>query len=251
MLGVNWTVLAVLVIGLFALTGFLRGWWKEAVMTVFLAVLVFLWLMPNVARLFIDVLNLVIGLVWKVLPQFMLDFLTSLFGGSPSVTSGQSTPQIDPSNGQTWLIMLIVFIGLAILLSRAGLPNWARQANAYRGYLVTWTSRFLGAVLGILNGWLIISLVRIYLTESNLPGQAQSAAGVMAAPANSLAVQAVNVPTASILDSFLPWLFAGIGLLVLFAAFNSRVGIREQQGFRRIEYKSPLGYEKSKIISGG
>ena len=114
MLGVNWTVLAVLVIGLFALTGFLRGWWKEAVMTVFLAVLVFLWLMPNVARLFIDVLNLVIGLVWKVLPQFMLDFLTSLFGGSPSVTSGQSTPQIDPSNGQTWLIMLI---SSAVLIS--------------------------------------------------------------------------------------------------------------------------------------
>ncbi len=247
MAGINWTVLTLLVIGLFALSGFFRGWWKEAIVTVFLAFLVFLLLMPGVAQVFINLINGAISLIWQVLPQFILDFLTSLFGGGAAVTTGQASPQIDAGRGQTWLIILLVFIGLAILIGRSGLPAWGRPVNRYRGYLVTWGGSLFGAMLGALNGWLIISLVHAYLTESGLPGHPGSAAGIMAAPTNRVSVQAVNVPTATILDSFLPWLFIGIGLLVIIIAVKSRVNLREEQGFRRIEYRPPPGYRKSRV----
>ena len=42
MVEVNWTLLTYLFIALFALGGYFKGWWKEAIVTVFLTVLVLL-----------------------------------------------------------------------------------------------------------------------------------------------------------------------------------------------------------------
>ena len=65
-----------------------------------------------------------------------------------------------------------------------------------------------------------------------------------------MVIQAVDVPTASILDGILPWLFMGIGAVIFIAALMGRYGIHEEQGFRRMDYKSPLGYQKSRISGG-
>ena len=46
---INFTVLTYFAIGLFALNGLFRGWWKEAISTFFLILLVFLLQQPGVA----------------------------------------------------------------------------------------------------------------------------------------------------------------------------------------------------------
>ena len=46
---INWSAITYYVIGLFALSGFFRGWWKEAITAFFLGILVFLLRTPDVA----------------------------------------------------------------------------------------------------------------------------------------------------------------------------------------------------------
>jgi hypothetical protein len=252
MVGINWTVLVSLVIGLFALFGFLKGWWREAITTVFLAILVFFLLIPDAAQIFIDLINSVIGLIWRILPNVILDFLNTVFGLGAGAGS-DIPPQIDASNPQTWLIMLLIFIGLATLIGRTALPGSGRRVGAYSSYVVTCGGRIFGLLLGALNGWVIVSLARAYLDGSRLPGgqgDGATALSSLPSPANNVVIQAVDVPTASILDGILPWLFMGIGVAIFIAALMGRYGIHEEQGFRRMDYKPPLGYQKSRISGG-
>jgi hypothetical protein len=254
MMGINWTLLALLVIGLFALFGFLKGWWREAMTTIFLAILTFFLLMPDVAQIFIDLINAGLDLIWRISPNFILDFLSTVFGLGAGAGSGDVPPQVDANSPQTWLIMLLIFIGLATLIGRMALPGSVRQAGAHSSYVVTCGGRIFGLLLGALNGWLIVSLVRAYLDGSRLPGGQGDVAAAFSSqpsPANNVTIQAVDVPTASILDSFLPWLFMGIGAAVFIAALMGRYGIHEEKGFRRMDYKPPLGYQKTSISSKG
>jgi hypothetical protein len=248
MVGINWTVLTLLVIGLFALAGLFKGWWKEAITTIFLGILVFFLQVPDVAQIFIDLINLIISTIWRILPDFVLDFLETVLG----IGATGAPPQIDAGSAQTWLIVLIVFIGLAILIGRLSLPGSGRRADTYSSYVVTFGGSLFGALLGALNGWLIIGLIRTYLDGRSLPGGGEMAATSMATPpSDQVVIQAVDVPHTTILDSFLPWLFVGIGLVVLLAAIRSRVTVKEKKGFRKVVYKSPVGYEKAKTTFSG
>ena len=161
MAAINWTFIALLIIGFFALSGFLKGWWKEAITTFFLGILVFFQLVPSAAQFFVDIINWVIALIWRIIPNAVFEFIYSIFGwgsGMPDVA-----PQIDAGSSQTWLIMLILFIGLAVLVGRLVLPGAGRGAAPYRGYVVTCSGAIFGALLGAVNGWLIISLIKTYL----------------------------------------------------------------------------------------
>ena len=250
MVTVNWTAIVLLVMGLFALGGFFKGWWREAIVTIFLAILVLFLQLPGVAQFFIDSINAVMAFIWGILPASVISFLETTFGLG---TAGQP-PAIDAGSPQTWIIMLIVFIGLAVLVGRLGLAGSARNASSYNGYVVTWGGRLFGALLGAVNAWLIVSLIRAYLDGSNLPGGGSSTISmstVTSSPANAVMLQATDVPSASVVDSFLPWLFAGLGLLVLIVALKSRYGIKETKGFRKMVYKAPPGYQKAKVSSGG
>jgi hypothetical protein len=237
---VNWVVLAYFLIGLFALSGFYRGWWKEAITTIFLALLVFLLQVPLLAQLVVEFMNFVLANIWPLLPDFVLDFLQTVVG----LQSGANPPHIQPGSAQTWLIILLLFIGLATIISRSVLPASGQQYPPYTGYIVTYGGSIFGAALGALNGWLIISLVQTYLEGVNLPSDGQVKTAVFS---DRMLIQAVNVPTATILDSFMPFLFVTIGLIVFIVAVQSRIGIHHEKGFRRIAYKSPLGHKKFRI----
>lgn len=250
MVTVNWTAIVLLVMALFALAGFFKGWWREAIVTIFLAILVLFLQLPGVAQFFIDSINAVIAFIWRILPDSIIGFLETTFG----LGTAGLPPHIDASSPQTWVIMLIVFIGLAILVGRLGLPGSARNSGSYNGYVVTWGGRLFGALLGATNAWLMVSLTRAYLDGNNLPGGGDSTISMSTAastPADAVMLQATNVPDASVVDSFLPWLFAGLGLLVLIIALKSRYGIQETKGFRKMVYKAPPGYQKAKVSSGG
>jgi hypothetical protein len=238
---INWTVLVLMVMGLFALAGYFKGWWKEAITTFFLATLIFFLRVPDAAQLFINAINSIIAAIWNIMPNFILDFFESILG----IGAVGAPPQFDAGSAQTWIIMLIIFIGLAILIGRLAMPSSGRRADEYAGYVVTFGGSLFGALLGAINGWLIISLVRSYLDGRNLPGGGDTIAAAIAPPVDQVAVQAVGVPVASIADS--PWLFVAIGVAIFLMALKARVAVKENKGFRKIDYKPPLGYEKTKM----
>ena len=249
-MAVNWTTLVVLLMGLFALSGYFKGWWKEAITTLFLAILVLLLQLPDVARFIIDSINWVIAAIWSLLPVAATNFLETTLG----LGSGSLPPEIDPGSSQTWIVILLIFIGLSILVGRFSMPGSARSANKFTGYMVTWGGRLFGALLGAVNAWLMVSLIRAYLDGSSLPSnQSLMSMDATAAspPATDVLVQAMDVPTASILDSFLPWLFVGLGLAVLIAALNSRYGIKDTKGYKKIDGKAPPGYKKGNVSMSG
>lgn len=243
MVEINWTALVILLIGLFALAGYYKGWWKEAITTVFLTFLVLLSQVPALAQIFINTLNVIISLMWRTLSALSLD-LANVLETSLGLDTNGGAPQLNASDGHTWIVILIVFLSLAILIGRYSLPGWTRPTLPYEGYVATRQAALYGALLGGINGWLIISLMRVYLTGSTLPGGSSATA----ASADNVIVQATDVPLTSIADSFLPWFFAGLAILVFFAAVNNRVAyVKDKEGFRKIDYKQPLGYTRQDI----
>jgi hypothetical protein len=133
-----------------------------------------------------------------------------------------------------------------ILINRLLLPGGIRRQGY--AYSVTPIGAILGALIGGLNGFIIANLVLEYFTGRNLPGQAPpteialSGGQTVAIPSSA----ASNFPDFTILDSYVPWVIIGLGFLLLVAVLRSRVGIRSRNGFRRIDYRVPYGYEMVK-----
>ena len=245
---INWTVLSYFVIGLFALNGFFRGWWKEAITTAFLVFLVFLLAQPQFADDFINIVNIVLETIYAILPAELLNLLQNSLQSTPSTASTASaasgTIQIDPGDGNTWLMLLIVFVAFAVLVSRFTLPDHGPG----NGYAVRPVGSILGGLVGGLNGLIIINLVREYVDGRNLPAgtsfSAQTAGGPASMASSGVSIQAVQVPSYTILDSYLPRIIIIIGLLIFLAALKNRVGVSRENGFSKVDYKEPLGYRR-------
>ncbi len=238
---IDWTVLTYAVIGLFALTGFFRGWWKEAITTIFLVILLFFLQQPAIAESFVAVINNIISLIWKILPDFITQFLVDTLGLGGGSGAVGGVPQLDPTSGTTWLLILILFLIVAILISRPFLRNYGST-----GYSVRPMGSILGGLVGGLNGLIIISLVREYLDGRNLPQVTATIVepGAQVGVTSTGAIDVVNVPSLTIMDSYIPWAIMLIGIVVFLAAVKNRVAWRYQDGFSKVGVKEPLGYKK-------
>jgi len=238
---IDWMMLSYVVIAFFAIIGFFRGWWKEAITTFFLALLVLLLQYPDWARLLIDWINAGIAAIWP--------YLASLFSFIDSAT----VFQLDASRASTWLVILFLLLGLSAFMARLFLPGTTAKAPS-KYYTVTLIGGVLGLFVGGVNGFLFINLVREYLDGRNLPGnttfptEITIAGGSASAPAASnLSIQVVNLPNITILDSYIPWLIIGTGLLVLVAVLWSRVKWVTKPGAgSKIDYVPPYGYQPFK-----
>lgn len=244
---INWTVLTYFVIGLFALSGFFKGWWKEAVTTVLLTILVFLLQNPTAAELVIETLNDILATVWGFIPDSLLPTIDATLNSVLGVETRGGAIQANAGDASTWLIILILVIAASIIFSRTTLPGGIIQPGVR--YAPTPTGSVLGGLIGGLNGFLIMNLVREYLDGRNLPGgllteiAPAGGGGSVGIASSGVAIQAVEVPSFTILDSFLPWIIVGGGLLILLAILRNRVGLHSRKGFRRIDYKRPYGYK--------
>lgn len=247
MLEINWTPLVYLFIGIFALAGLYKGWWKEAITTIFLIILVFLLQLPPIAQGLINFINFIIFLLWSLLPTVWQATVADFLEAALSVDLGNGPPHIDGSAPQTWIIILIIFIAAAKLVSRSRMPGSGRAADSFIGYVVTWRASLLGGLLGGLNGWLIVNLVRAYLNGRNLPGGEDAIARI---PRDVL-VQIVELPSTSVTDGFFPWFFIGLSIVSFLVAFRSRVVIikDKKDGYRQIAYNPPIGHTKYKVTS--
>jgi hypothetical protein len=242
---VNWSLLTYLFIALFALGGYYKGWWKEAIVTIFLSFLVLLLQLPHVAEFLIEALNLITDLIWGILPQSLRLLISDFLETGLGVDTGGNAPQFQAGDPQTWIVILVLVLAAAILFSRLWLPNAVQTGATYYSYVSFWSSNFFGALLGAVNGWLIISLLGAYLDGSKLPG---STGPSLAGRAGDVLVQGVEVPSASILDSFLPWLFIGLGFLLFLSALKTRVAmVTDKDGFRKVEFGPPPGHRRHEI----
>ncbi|HXW00881.1 MAG TPA: hypothetical protein VEC93_20875 [Anaerolineae bacterium] len=204
-----------------------------------LALLVLLLQQPEWAQWLIDQINKVITTV--------LSFMDNLFD---FIDIAEENFQLDASQASTWLLILVLTLGLSALIARFFLPGTASKLPS-RYYTVTPLGRVLGFLLGAVNGFLIINLVREYLDGRNLPGstalptEITSQGGSSSAPPlSTLSIQAVNLPSATILDSYIPWLIVGVGFLILLAVLWTRIRVVRKAGVgTKIEYVPPLGYK--------
>lgn len=237
---IDWMTIIYLVVGFFALIGFFRGWWKEAITTFVLVFLLMLLQRPDWALTIVNALNKVIARGWQ--------FATGLLN---LPTTGPI--QLDPTWAGTWLLILLLALGLSSLIARMTLPGAANRVPGMY-YTVGFIGRLLGLLLGGLNGFLILNLIREYLDGRALPGGTPPETEVAIAgtsafgPASTnLSIQAVNLPSFSILDSHIPWLAIGLGLLVSLAAIANRVKVLRSQAGTKIVYVSPYGYQQMPV----
>ncbi|MBI1879132.1 MAG: hypothetical protein HYR94_13080 [Chloroflexi bacterium] len=242
---INWTYLAYIVIGIFAISGFFKGWWKEAITTFFLIFLVFLWRFPPLAKLYIDLINFILVIVVNILPDniraIWRDFLETNLG----ISTVDGVIRLDAANGGTWLVILLLFIGLAIFISRAVLPSTFR-VGLKSIYRPDFKASLLGGLLGAFNGFLTISLIVGYLSGADLPGA--SARATPGAPAAGGSLQAVAVPNFTLTESFVSWIFVALALLVLVAAISNRIAVRrDKEGYTKMDITEPFGYDEIEV----
>ena len=241
---IDWITVSFLVVGFFAISGLSRGWWREAVTTAALALFILLLQQPALAERFINLINRGIAAVW---PLFV-----RLFG---SIIPLQSVPfQLDPQQGTTWLILFFVVLGGLTLVTRLFLPGSAGRMPGHF-YSPTLLARLLGLGLGILNGFLILGLMREFLDGRSLPSQGSETATASVTgditvissnthppAATSVSVEVVDLPDFTIFDNIIPWIIVGIGALILLALLQTRVAYSSTAKGRKVGVRAPWGY---------
>jgi hypothetical protein len=232
----DWTTLTIFLIVFFAISGFLRGWWKEAFTTVFLAMLVFLLKQPDTAEWLIGSYNSIVALIWGYIPTNITTVSASDTDSLVAITR-TAPPEmlvIDPANGGTWFYMLLLAVGIPTLWTRSSFDNQPTSLG-----------KLLGVGVGAFNGLLIMGLLREYLDGRSLPnGEGLSESGIIlssgSAATTEAMITATNLPTYTILDSMLPWVIILIAALLAFSFFKTRVGTDGQ----KVVYNLPPLYVK-------
>ena len=229
---VNISLLTYIIMIIFAISGFYRGWWKEAITTIVLAVLIFLLQSPEIAQSLIEIYNSFVAWIWDIVPDSFKSFLSSTFG----IEASGAALQADANSATTWLVILILLLLGVMILNRFLLPGTARQGAVYTA---TPMGSILGALLGGLNGFIIANLILEYL----LGGAEQPTEIAVSGGQNVVVASGIDYPAYSILEGYLPWIIIGLGFLLLVAVLRNRVGIHNRNGYRRIDYRVPYGYE--------
>ena len=139
--------------------------------------------------------------------------------------------------------MLALFVGVSILVGRFSF-----------GYSPTGLGKILGTLVGAFNGFLLLNIVREYVDGRALPGQS-TATGSEAVlvggssfgtAADTVSMQMTGLPDYTVMDSIIPWVLMGVGLLLLFAVLKTRVGIASSADGRKVETRMPPFYHRPK-----
>jgi hypothetical protein len=207
---VDYIVLMWMVIFLFGLVGYYRGWWKEGLTTGFLTILVILLQFPGLAVLIINTLNKFIKLTYIAIMARSLDIeriaeVAKEIGEPPII--------IDPTATGTYIFALVSLLVLSYMVGRVSISKKA-LAPSFLGSL-------FGTIFGLLNGFTVISLVREYVVGRYLPG-ATEAVRAQGATTTVIALTLEDMPRPSIMEGWAPWLIISIGAVLLFAILATR-----------------------------
>jgi uncharacterized membrane protein required for colicin V production len=200
---IDYQALVYMIIGAFGLVGFFRGWWKEAITTGLLTLLLLMLKVPSIATRIVQIMDTIVNTIWN--------FIQSLRESSSFVASTVQVgppPDVNPQRYWVYVITLVVLVIVSYFIGKTGLTQ-----NVAAG------GRLLGAILGFYNGFVVISLVREFIIGRFLPGAAAAAA--TATPPSTLSIQVVNMPQTSIADTPTIYLLIGVGLLLFIIAIGA------------------------------
>jgi hypothetical protein len=217
---INYDTLMIIVIALFALSGFLRGWWREGITTIFLILLVIFLTQPELADDIISFINNLIKTVFDVINNLLESFRSE----AQALAAAEAEPPIvlDPENRSLYILILIAIVLLSYFTSKITLG----------GRTISFGGRIFGGILGAINGFLAVNLVKEFIigrfiTETGLSAQA-------AAP-DTLSVTLSDVPPDTVFTSTSVLLVIGLGIVVLallLANRLSRSGARVPWGYK-------------------
>jgi hypothetical protein len=215
----NWETLVIIVASLFALGGFLRGWWREGVTTIFLILLTIFLTSPELAGNIIDFINGVIEAAWSI----FRNLFEALGLAQPTVGTAATSPiVIDPSDRTVFIIILIIMVVLSYFTSKITLG----------GRTATLAGRIFGGILGAINGFLVVNLVKEYIVGRFFPETGLTAQ--TAAP-DQLSISVTDVPPESVFSDTAQLLVIGLGIVILaliLANRVSRTGTRNPWGYK-------------------
>ncbi len=221
---IDFETFLIMVAGIFGLVGFVRGWWKEAITTGLLILLLFLLRQPTIAGSIIEQINKILRIIAALFTARSLE-LTEIAAAAGTVEA----PRVDPGAFQPYIIVLIILIVASYFVGNVAL----------NGAVLTPIARLFGGILGLINGFIILSLLREYILRRFLPESGVSAA---AAVPDTITVTVSNVPEASIMDGLTFWAVLIGGLLVVILA----LGTRFKYTSGKVVRQTPLGYRPTK-----
>ena len=226
MIQVDYNVLAYMVVGVFGLVGFFRGWWKEAITAGLLTLLLVMLTVPDMATVIVNALNTAVNTVWN--------FIQSIRNSSPAVASvaqvGGAPPSVTPQNYWVYVFILVGLVLASYFLGKIGLTQGLSAG-----------SRLLGGIVGFYNGFVAVSLLREFVLGRYLPGA--SAAAANATPPSTASVQIFNLPQASATDHPTVFILIAVGFLLFIIALITGFNV---QGVKLSRKNVPLHKGKPK-----
>jgi hypothetical protein len=225
----DYAVLMWMVIVLFGMVGFFRGWWKEGLTTGFLTFLILLLKFPGLAELLINTINKILKILYVMAVARSLDIekIAEVAEGIKDIPI-----KVDPMDYRTYIIGLIGVLIVSYIAGKIGVNQKVIGPNVL--------GALLGAIFGLLNGFTVISLVREYVLGRYLPGAAEAAAAEAAA-VTSIALTVEEMPSPSVVEGWVPWLIVAIGALLLLAVLATRVSMERT----KIKSMVPPLYKKA------
>jgi hypothetical protein len=195
-LPIDFRELQILIIGIFAFIGIMRGWYREGITSLFVAVLGILVWRPETGRGLINWIN-----EWI---KILLRLIRSGFDPNRFTTQAvDSGPILDPSSYRLWVIVTAIMVFVSYLVGEATFDRKLAPIG-----------RLLGGILGMANGYVLLALARQYLTDY------WRAQGRVVAQSGPVTVQLTNVPAGNFAGGYgiifiLGILIAVIALLIL------------------------------------
>ncbi len=211
LLQIDYTLVTYIVIGIFALVGFMRGWWKEAITTGLLTLLVLVVKRPEAAATVFDFIDKLVMTLWQAL-QRVRETSDLIASALPA----EEPPVIDAKRHTVYIIILIVAVVASYFFSKIGLAQ-----NMSAG------ARLIGGLLGAYNGYIVLNLLDWFM-RGRLPGAEEVAAA--GAPPSEVTLKVTNLPATRTLeqDSLVLLILAG-GFLVFLLALVTSIKLGRQQ----------------------
>jgi hypothetical protein len=171
-LPIDFRELQLVILFVFAMVGVMRGFHREGITTLFVAFLGILVWRPEIGQGIIDWINNLI--------KFVLMFVGAGFSFDPAKLTAQTVPSsalLDPDSYRFWMTVTIIMVIISYVIGETSI-----HSN------LTPLGRLLGGILGVANGFVLISLARQYLTDY------WRSQGLIVAQSGPVTVQFNNVP---------------------------------------------------------
>jgi len=181
-LPISYDQLMLLVMGLFMFVGATRGWRQEFISSCVLLVLTAILIQPGLAAPIVEYISKIIRLVLAFIQGFgQLDFA--------ALEARYQAIKLPFDGSNPYALLIAVLIGFVLI-------SYSIRGNI-KG--VTAFSRILGGLLGLFNGFLVISLFRQYVLKYFQKTDPALWAAAGPSPEVSVTVPVQGVPTGDLL----------------------------------------------------